>query len=257
MPKEPPEREFVQSLAKGLHVIEAFGADTPAMTLSEVARKAGLTPGSARRVLVTLQSLGYVAERGNRFSLLPRALRLGYAYLASMPLATIVQPRLTQLTQEIGLSCSLAMLDSFETVIVARSTATSLAQDYVTVGGRLPAHAGALGNVLLAALPDRELTSWLATAKLMRITPNTVCDPAALLERIEEVRAARWAFNDQEALLGLRSLAVPVDLLDGGVAALGFSAEVSRAETETLISQYLPALQRAAVSLTELLKARL
>ena len=123
------------------------------MTLSEVARKTGLSPGSARRVLRTLQQLGYMQSDGQRFALAPRTLQLGYAYLASQPLASLVQPRLTQLTQKFEGSCSVSVLDGTDVVYVARATGKGLSRDYMSVGTRFPAHATSPGKVLLAALP--------------------------------------------------------------------------------------------------------
>ena len=126
------DREFVQSLAKGLAVIEAFGPDLPAMTLSEVARKTKLSPGSARRVLRTLQRLGYMQSDGQRFALAPRTLQLGYAYLASQPFTSLVQPRLAQLTQKVEGICSVSVLDGTDVVYIARATNKRI--DTVTPG---------------------------------------------------------------------------------------------------------------------------
>src|ERR1700730_15468628 len=110
-PAGAADSEFIRSLAKGLAVIEAFGHATPAMTLSEIARRTDLTPASARRVLMTLQRLGYVGFDNRRFTLLPRALKLGFAYLSSFPAATLAMSSLSELTQKLNASCSLTVLD--------------------------------------------------------------------------------------------------------------------------------------------------
>ena len=177
------DREFVQSLAKGLAVIEAFGPDLPAMTLSEVARKTKLSPGSARRVLRTLQRLGYMQSDGQRFALAPRTLQLGYAYLASQPFTSLVQPRLAQLTQKVEGSCSVSVLDGTDVVYIARATNKRLSRDYMSVGTRFPAHATSPGKVLLAALPKRRIRQALGRPQARSRSPRARSPPSTSSRR--------------------------------------------------------------------------
>ncbi len=249
------DREFVQSLAKGLGVIEAFGQDTPAMTLSEVARKNGLSPGSARRVLRTLQQLGYVQSDGHRFALAPRTLQLGYSYLASQPITSLVQPRLTQLTQEFEGSCSVSVLDGTDVVYVARATGKGLTRDYMSVGTRFPAHATSPGKVLMAALPPAEIKKRLNGRKLEALTPHTISNADKLVQELEEVRRKGWAVNNQETSLGHRSIAVPLRIDDQVVAALGIGCVVARVTLKVMVDDYLPKLMDEAASLSEALGA--
>jgi len=253
---DPSDREFVRSLAKGLGVIEAFSASAPSMTLSEVARAARLSPGSAHRVLKTLERLGYVGASDGRYSLMPRTLQLGYAYLSSLPLASLVQPKLSELTQEFDESCSVAMLHARDIIIVARSTAKRLTQDYLAVGSRLPAHATSFGKVLLAALPDRELRHVLAQEPLQRMTPQTICRVPDLLRELARIRKAGWAINDQESIMGLRSIAVPIYLQDRVYAGLGISAEVVRIDRKRMMERFVPALKEASIFLSQVMSAR-
>lgn len=248
-------RDEVQSLAKGLAVIEAFDARHPAMTLSEVARRTGISPGSAQRILRTLTSLGYVGGDGTRFSLRPRALQLGYAYLASLPQSAIAQPLLSALTAQTEETCSLALLDGEAVVYVARATARRLPRDYMSVGTRMPAQATSVGKVLLAALPPEEWDAALARLKLERLTPNTLCDPAAIRAAVAEAGLAGFALNDQETIMGLRSIAVPVVAEGKVVAALGMSAEVVRVTLAMMQEKLLPALRATAAALGTALAA--
>jgi len=247
------DHEFIQSLAKGLMVIECFGASSPAMTLSEVARKTGLTPGSTRRVLRTLQHLGYAAMEGNRFRLMPRALQLGYAYLSSLPFASLAQPCLHQLTEEMEGSCSVSVLDGFDVVYVARSTARYLRRDYMSVGSRYPAHATSPGKVLLAELSPKEVARRFKGHPLEALTPNTIDSVDRLLAELEKVRAAGWAINDQETALGHRSIAVALRTGEVATAALGIGCDVSRVTVRTLIEDYLPILRRGAATIVNLI----
>lgn len=249
------EREFIQSLAKGLAAMEAFG-ERGSMTLSEVARAVSISPGSARRVLTTLERLGYLSRQQSRFSLLPRTLRLGYAYLLSTPLLTIVQPMLTQLTRELDESCSLSALDGSDIVIIARATARRLTQDYVLVGSRLPAHATSFGKVLLSQLTDRQIDEVLPGETLQKLTPRTISERTKLKYHLAGVRENGWAINDEESILGLRSIAVAVESDTGVIAALGLSTEIARRSPEAMVGHYLPSLQSTARQLTALLKSR-
>src|SRR5262245_50867166 len=154
-------REYVKSIEKALVVIECFGPDTPSLSLSEVAVRAGITRARARRILLTLEQLGYVSLAGRRFSLRPRVLQLGYAYLSSQPLPQIVRPGMEQLGRELGEACSLAVLDDLEIVYVARYATPRIMTVTLTVGARLPAYCTSLGRALLAGLDDDALDEHL------------------------------------------------------------------------------------------------
>ena len=151
------DEEFIKSLAKGLAVIESFGPDYREMNLTTVAKRNGLSPGSARRVLNTLSKLGYVWMKDQRYGLSARALRLGYSYLSSQPIVNLVQPRLSELSGSLNESCALTILDGTDAVCIARATARRLERDYMSVGSRWPAHATSTGKVLLGALSRAEI----------------------------------------------------------------------------------------------------
>ncbi len=253
--RHPEDREFVQSLAKGLAVIEAFGPEAPAMTLSEVARRTALSPGSARRVLRTLQRLGYLQADGPRFTLAPRTLQLGYAYLASQPMTSLVQPRLSQLVQKLEGSCSVSVLDGTDVVYVARATGKGLARDYMSVGTRFPAHATSPGKILLAALPPAELKKRLGGRKLATLTPHTIATQERLQAALDDARKKGWAVNDQETSLGHRSLAVPIRNGERVIAALGIGCIAARVTLKVMVEDYLPRLRTAAAAISETLAA--
>lgn len=247
------DQEFIQSLAKGLAVIEAFSERDPSMTLSEVARKTHLTPGSARRVLRTLQQLGYADAEGSRFRLMPRVLQLGFSYLSSLPFSSLAQPRLSELTAEIDGSSSISVLDGTDVVYVARATAKRLSRDYMSVGTRYPAHATSPGKLLLAALSDGEITARYKGKRFEAPTPRTIDNLDRLLRELEEVRQKGWAVNDQETMMGHRSIAVP--LRTGGplTAALGVGCDVARVSMEQMVDDYLPKLRNAATAIEKLM----
>src|SRR5215210_6513501 len=214
------ETQSVQSLERGLAVLQVFSRENPAPTLSEVARLAGTTRATARRILLTLERLGHVRSDGRRFSLTPRVLALGWSYLSSLNLWEIAQPLMEDLVEETGESCSAATLDLPDIVYVARVPTRRIMSITLGVGTRLPAHATSMGRVLLAALDREDLDAFLATGPLEALTENTVTAPAALRAAVDEVRAQGWA--------------------------LDVAAAASRVPLETLRGEILPALLRTA-----------
>ncbi|MGE5136939.1 MAG: IclR family transcriptional regulator C-terminal domain-containing protein [Gemmatimonadota bacterium] len=246
--RTPPRRtDFVQSLDRGLAVIRCFSAENPSLTLSEVAERTGLTRAAARRFLLTLQELGYVGSTGRQFSLRPRVLALGYAYLSSFSVAQISQPHLEDLAEELHESCSVSVLDGDDLVYVARASANRIMTIALTVGTRLPPYPTSMGRVLLAHLPPDDLDAHLARTKLSKLTEHTIVDEKELREVLATVRAQGWAAVDQELEAGVRSIAVPIrDSSRRVVAAINASAHAARVPMRTLEKQFLPKLLDAA-----------
>jgi IclR family transcriptional regulator, pca regulon regulatory protein len=250
--------DFVQSLDRGLAVIRCFSSEHPSLTLSEVAERTGLTRAAARRFLLTLQELGYVGSTGRQFSLRPRVLALGYAYLSSFSVAQIAQPHLEDLTEELHESCSVSVLDGDDLVYVARASANRIMTIALTVGTRLPPYPTSMGRVLLAHLPAAELDAYLSRAELRKLTERTVVDPAELRAILATVRSQGWAAVDQELEAGVRSIAVPIQDSSGKVvAAINASAHAARVPMRTLEKEFLPRLLGSARQIDSELATRL
>jgi IclR family pca regulon transcriptional regulator len=249
MPRPTP---FVQSLERGLAVIRAFDGDHPQLTLSEVARRSGLTRAAARRFLHTLVELGYVRTDGRLFSLRPRVLELGYAYLSGLSLPEVAQPHMEQLVAQIGESCSISVLDGGDVVYVARVSTKRIMTVAISVGTRFPAYATSMGRVLLAAQPPAARAAYLRTVRLEPLTPLTITDPAQLAVTLESIAQQGFALLDQELEEGLRSIAVPVHDRDGAVvAAMNVSASARRSTPAEIRSDLLPPLQATAREIEE------
>ena len=243
--RTPPGDQYVQSLARGLSVITAFDADNPAMTLSDIAARTGLSRATARRFLHTLVELGYVRFDGKQFALTPQVLRLGTAYLSGLGLPQLVQPHLEQLSARLGESTSAAVLDGDEIVYVARVATRRIMTVGITVGTRFPAYATSMGRVLLAGLPAPRLDDYLARAELAPLTGRTLHDPAALVAELDRVREQGWALVDQELEAGLRSVAAPLrDREDRVVAAVNVSTSAQL--QPVLPEEYVAAVVAAA-----------
>ncbi|HEX6021986.1 MAG TPA: IclR family transcriptional regulator [Solirubrobacter sp.] len=241
---------FVQSLERGLAVIRAFGADDQELTLSDVARRTGLTRAAARRFLLTLADLGYVRFDGRLFALTPRVLDLGYAYLSSLSLPEVAEPHLERLAAEVHESSSVSVLDGDDIVYVGRVPTSRIMRVSINVGTRFPAYATSMGRVLLAALEPDELEAYLARAEITPNTPRAISSAEALREELDRVRAQGWALVDQELEEGLRAVAAPIRDRDGRVvAAVNVSAHASRVSKDTLRKVLLPPLLRTAVNI--------
>lgn len=235
---------FVQSLERGLAVIRCFDAEAPELTLSEVARSSGLTRAAARRFLLTLADLGYVQTDGRLFSLTPRVLELGYAYLSSLTLPEIAEPHLETLVGELRESSSMSVLDGDEIVYVARVPVARIVTISITLGTRLPAYATSMGRVMLAGLSEPELEAYLERTPLEPLTGRTLTSRSALREEIERVRTQGYALNDQEREEGLRSVAVPIhDRRGKVVAAVNVATPANRRTLQQMRTEVLPALQ--------------
>jgi IclR family pca regulon transcriptional regulator len=242
----PRDRQFVQSLERGLSVIRALSAPEP-QTLSDVARTAGLTRAAARRFLLTLQQLGYVASTDGRFSLTPQVLELGYAYLSSLSLPEVVQPHLERLVELVHESSSVSVLDGSDVVYVARVPTRRIMAVSISVGTRFPAFATSMGRVLLAGLSPEALDAALARTELRPLTAGTIDDEARLRTELDRVRAQGWALVDQELEAGLRSVAAPIrDPAGTVVAAVNVSAHATRTGVAEVKRSLLPPLLATA-----------
>jgi IclR family pca regulon transcriptional regulator len=238
---------YVQSLERGLAVIRAFGADSPALTLSEVARATGLTRAATRRFLLTLGDLGYVRTDGRRFELTARVLELGYAFLSSLSLPEVAEPHLERLVSEVHESSSVSVLDGESIVYVARVPTARIMRVSINVGTRFPAYATSMGRVMLAGLEPEALDAFLERAELRRLSAHTITDPQKLRAELAHVRRQGWAMVDQELEEGLRSVAAPIRDRDGRVvAAVNLSAHASRTSIDAVRRTLLPPLLATA-----------
>ncbi len=246
------EGNVIQSLERGLAVMCVFSREHPSVTLSEAAELTGLTRATARRILLTLEHLGYVKCSGRRFAPTAKLLAIGYAYLSSMDLWEVAEPYMEELAEETGESCSAAILDGPEIVYVARVASKRVMAIALSVGSRLPAHATSMGRVLLAHLPAEELDVYFRTSRRERITGRTVVDEAALRELLDRVRCRGWALVDQELETGVRSIAAPIRDLRGNVlAAMNISTHAGRVSVEEMERDFLPSLLRGTKMIGE------
>ena len=239
--------EFVEALAKGIAILEAFSATTPEMTLSEVARKVGLSPAAARRSLLTLESLGYVGRRDKRFHLRPKLMALGSAFYFSARIDEIMEEDLRNLVDKFGDASSVGTLDDQEVIYVAHYSVQRARRAAAVAGARYPAYATSMGRVLLAALPDEKLDAFFSRFAPAQLTSKTCTDATALRAELTKVRRDGYSTTVDQLDYGITALAVPIRDAEGEtIAALNTSGYTGLVTPEELIENRLPELRKTA-----------
>lgn len=239
--------DFVEALARGLDVIRALGAASGPQSLSEVAAATDLARPTARRLLLTLEALGYVRTDDSGFALTPMILELGTAHIAASGLWDLVRPHLRDLSAATGQSCSVAQLDGSDIVYVSRVAVPRIITLRVVIGTRFPALQTSLGKVLLADLDAPQLDAVLAEPSRSGIAPRWQPTPDERDTELARVRAQGWALTDEQLAPGIRSVAAPIRDGQGRVlAAVNVSTHAAETSLTTLLEDHLPALLRAA-----------
>ena len=247
MARRDSSPDFVEAIARGLEVIRAFGPRQPVMTLAAVAAAARLPRPTARRILLTLEELGYVRAAGGGFELTPRVLDLGMSYVLSRGLWEIARPHMEQFVARTHESSSVAQLDGSDIVYVARVAVPKIVTLAVTIGTRFPALQTSLGKVLLAALPPGEAERILAEPTRSGIAARWQPGADERAAALREVRARGWALTDEQLAPGIRSVAAP--LRDGNgqvIASLNVNTHAAETPLEVLTGEYLPLLLQTA-----------
>lgn len=253
LPATVQNRDLVAGLGKGLAIIEMFNETRRRMTISEAASLVGLTRAAARRYLLSLVQLGYAEFDGKFFSLTPRVMRLGHAYLAMTPLAKLLQPFVDSIARQANDPSMAAILDDTDIICIAQATPPRLVFSSLSVGSRLPAYSTALGRVLLAYAASDWLENYWETARFEARTRKSLHTREALERELTLVRNQGYAVVDEEVELGLRTIAVPIRNTRGIViAALNVAVHASRISVETMPHELLPLMAPAQEALSHL-----
>lgn len=239
--------DYIQSLERGLQMIQAFSQQHRALTVTEAAKLTGLSRPAARRILLTLEHLGFAESTNGVYSLTARTLSLGFAYLSSNNSWSIAHPFMREFVNKTGESCSISILDDIDILYVARISAKRIMSINLDVGSRLPAYATSMGHVLLAYLPEAELEKYLDAFELNKFTDKTITDKEELKKVLDDVRQKAWGGVDQQFEDGLRSIAVPIRDGNGKViAAINCSVHAGRVSKKVLREEFLPVLKECA-----------
>lgn len=246
-----PSGDFVQSLERGLRVLRTFTAEHPTLTLAEASQLTGLTRATVRRSLHTFHKLGYVALDGKQFRLTPRVLDLGYAYLVSAQIGDIAQPHMEALSEQINESVSVAVLDDFEIVYVARVPTKRIMRIGLALGSRLPALATSMGRMIVADLHPAERRELIKSAPLTKMTKTTITNRSELVKVLDKIHKQGWAMLDQELEEGVRSIAAPIHDANGHtIAAINIGTQTGRVTMKKLTDEFLPLLLQTATKIS-------
>lgn len=247
-------RDWIAGLEKGLALIEAFDADHPRMTASQAGQQCGLTRTAARRHLLTLVHLGYVATDGKLFWLTPRIMRLGQSYLESARLPRAVQPYLQRVTAGTGETAYVGVLDQHDLVYIARSGNHRHMNTGYMLGSRVQAHVTAAGLAILGTMGSEFWESWLAPQVLRPFTSHTITEKDTLVECLNQVRSQGWAISEQQLEMNYRGIAVPLfDHTDTLVGAMNVTMPMNAETSEVAIKRVLPVLQETARTMRQML----
>lgn len=256
MVKAADEKDYVQSLERGLAVILAFSDHHPRLSLGDLAELTGLSRPTVRRIVLTLEKLGYLRVDGRSYSLTPHVLELGRAYMSSLNLTDVSEPFMEEVTKVTGHTCSMAALDGEDAVFLTRVPSQRVMRHTLTTGTRLPAFATSMGRMLLSGLPEHEIEEFLRRDSFPRLTARTVTEPERLREILREVRAQGWALVDQEFEEGVRSFSAPIrDAADRIIATLSMSVPASVVSIDALHEETLPVVIEAAAAISKQLGA--
>lgn len=244
------DRDHIQSIERGFAVLLAFDELSPSPTATEVAQRTGLSRPAVRRILLTLQNLGYVRAEGQRWVLSPRVLTIGQHFAATNSLVEVAQPHLLRVAERTGESASLAQLDGVDVIYVARVHARRVLSLNVDIGTRLPVHATSMGRVLAAWADAGAVERIIDEGGLPPLTSRTITDPIAFRDVLHQVRTDGYAIVDGELEEGFLSASVPVRDAKGAVrAAIAHSTSRARSTPDEVRRDVLPVLQEVALDI--------
>lgn len=256
MEAKEKREELLDSLSKGLALLQLFAAEGASLTIQDVAEKLDVTRAAARRLLHTLLHHEYVAQEGKAFWVTPKVIELGYAYFAAMDLPTLSRNPMRLLAGQLNETCSLAVLDGSSIVLIAREEPKQMVRLDMAVGRRMPAYAHSLGRALMAFLNKEQWEAYLARTELKKLTQFTTCTRSGLERKLAQVRAHDYSLLISEMVDGLAGLSVPLRERDGHViASLGVSMVLGSRTEKQIIAHCLPALRETAGRIEALLHA--
>jgi IclR family transcriptional regulator, pca regulon regulatory protein len=247
-----PSADFVEALARGLDVITTFGPAASVLTVADVAARTGLARPTARRLLLTLEQLGYVRASNGAYSLTTKVLRLGTAGIHAQGIWEIARPHLVDLVRQTNESSSMSQLDGSDIVYTARVAVPKIIALSVTIGTRFPATATSMGRVLLSDLSDDEVAQAVATPSTSGVIPRVIPTETELAASLNEIRERGWAMSDELLSVGIRSIAAPVrDQTGRTVAAMNVTVHAAETPIERLVNEHLPRLLATAAAVTD------
>jgi len=213
-------RQTISSLARGLAVLELFTSRERFLNLTEISKKTGINKSGVQRITHTLLDLGYLERNNNKaFRLGPKAFRIGYTVLAYLDFRIVAHPYMEELSQRLGLTVNLSILDRTEIVIIERVEKKKVIDLNLQIGTRLPAYCTAAGKAIMAFLPEEKKDKIINSFTMKKLTEYTISDKAKLKETLSLVLKNGYSTNNQELSLISRTVGAPIFSQDGSVIA--------------------------------------
>lgn len=252
MNEEIDNKEIVTAFVKGLNVIKAFDAENTSMTLTDVAKKVDITRASARRLLLTLESLGYVKQYGNLFSLTPKIIELGYSYFSSLPWTDLAYKNMKLVSDKTKLSCSISVLDEKNIICIMRVAATRILSEGIHVGSKLPAAYSPTGRLFMVHMKDDELYEYINSLPLKNYTEKSITDRDELYKKLLDEKDLGYQLVEEELEEGLYAIAVPIYNSDDEIiATMNIASHLSYKNIDFIKGTVLPLLKEAAEKTTK------
>jgi IclR family pca regulon transcriptional regulator len=245
-------KDIVISFMKGLNVIKAFNEENVQMTLSDISKKVDITRSNARRLLLTLEVLGYVKQHNNYFSLTPKVLELGYSYFASLPWTDLAYENMKNVVNKCNLSCSISILDDTHIICIMRVQSKGILNEGIHVGTRLPSAYTSTGRIFMSNMDNKKLKAYIKRLPLKKYTQKSIIDTSTLYETIIANRKNSYQLVEEELEDGLLSIAVPIYGYNNKlIAAINIGSHGSYKDISYLKETVLPILLKAGQDITK------
>jgi IclR family acetate operon transcriptional repressor len=242
----------VQSLTRGLSILEALARAEGGLTLTDVAQRVGLPPSTAHRLLATLEKMRYVFQAGDLglWYVGLQAFTVGSTFLAARDWVAQSHPYMRRLMEQSGETANLAILDGTEAVFIDQVQCRETMRTIVRLGSRVPLHASGVGKAIFASLPDEQIDAILKVKGVPRITDNTITSAETMWASLRVIRQRGWSFDDEEHLVGTRCVASPIyDEHAESLGAISLAGPVSRLP-DARIKQLGPIVAHIAEDIT-------
>lgn len=237
------ERYFIEALSRGLRVLEAFSETKSELSLVEIATAVHLDKSTTFRLIYTLEARGYLERdsQSKRYRPALKTLRLGFTALRSLDVVEVARPYLKALSQETGEASSMAIRDGAEVIYVLRISPVQIVNLNLHLGAHLPVYCTSMGKAQLIDLSPEAAADLLGEGPYKALTRHTITNLADLNSELAQARQNGFTINDEELVIGLRSVAAPIRSDEGQIVAAcnisAASARVSRADLEGRLGQ--------------------
>ncbi|HUN99030.1 MAG TPA: IclR family transcriptional regulator C-terminal domain-containing protein [Bradyrhizobium sp.] len=253
--KDLQRQDFAQTLARGLLCLEVLSDAAIPLTNSQIAARMDVSRAAARRILLTLEHLGYVLEQRSLYAPTPKVLALGRGMIGNASVWGNVNPEVIAIANRFDEPCSISVLEGLDIMFVCRDSTRRIYTSRLGVGDRLPAHCSASGKMLLSSLPEAELNKRLEGVTLRAQGPASITEIGALKDALSEIRRREFALAVDEMEAGTVSVAVPLrDHHGRPIAAMSVASHRSRISPAGLEETVLPVMREAALRIETVIR---